>query len=226
MAENRLNAGNFITRTSYSQSGEDCVVDFLLEAIGVRQPTYLDIGAHDPFYLSNTALFYQKGFSGINVEPDPVLYEKIRKERTRDACLNCGVGSENRGDADFYVMSIPTLNTFSEKEARRLESSGAAKILAVLKIEVVGICEILAHLVPNFVSLDVEGMDLQILQGIDFKQFRPDVFCVETLTFTIDKNERKLDEIISHMHENDYMTYADTYINTIFVEKSRWRNRT
>ena len=182
-----------MTRTSYSQSGEDCVVDFLLEDIGVRQPIYLDIGAHDPFYLSNTALFYQKGFSGINVEPDPVLYEKIRKERTRDACLNCGVGSENRGDADFYVMSIPTLNTFSEKEARRLESSGAAKILDVLKIEVVGICEILAHLVPNFVSLDVEGMDLQILQGIDFKQFRPDVFCVETLTFTIDKNERKLD---------------------------------
>lgn len=213
-----------MTRTSYSQSGEDCIVDFLLGALGVQQPTYLDIGAHDPFYLSNTALFYQKGSSGINIEPDPVLFEKLRKERGRDVCLNCGVSAENHSEAAFFVMSIPTLNTFSEKEARRLEESGAAKINNILRIPLLGISEIFANLVPNFVSLDVEGMDFQILQGIDFKQFRPDVFCVETLTFTIDKSERKLDEIISHMHENDYMTYADTYINTIFVEKNRWRN--
>lgn len=215
-----------MTRTSYSQSGEDCIVDFLLGALGVRQPVYLDIGAHDPFYLSNTALFYQKGCSGINIEPDPVLYEKIRKERGRDACLNCGVSTESNSEANFFVMSIPTLNTFLEEEARRLEESGAAKINDILKIPLLDINEIFANLVPNFVSLDVEGMDFQILQGIDFKRFRPDVFCVETLTFTTDNSERKLDEIISYMHGNDYMTFADTYINTIFVEKSRWHNRT
>ena len=51
------------------------------------------------------------------------------------------------------------------------------------------------------------------------------IFCIETLTFFQDKTEEKLGYIIDYMNENGDMTYADTYINTIFVDKSAWRNR-
>ncbi len=64
-----------------------------------------------------------------------------------------------------------------------------------------------------------------ILQNFDFETYRPAVFCVETLTYTEDKSERKLTEIIELMHANGYLTYADTYINTVFVDAAAWKRR-
>jgi hypothetical protein len=78
---------------------------------------------------------------------------------------------------------------------------------------------------PHFVSLDVEGLDYEILNSLDFERFRPQVFCLETLSFTEEKTESKLTEIIDLMHSKGYMTYADTYINTIFVDKAAWEKR-
>jgi hypothetical protein len=68
-------------------------------------------------------------------------------------------------------------------------------------------------------------MDFQILQSLDLDKWRPEVFCIETLTYTEDKTERKLREIIDHMLGKDYMVYADTYINTIFVDRKTWQRR-
>ena len=78
---------------------------------------------------------------------------------------------------------------------------------------------------PNLISLDIEGMDYLILQNFDFKKYRPEVFCVETLTYAEDKSERKLVEIIELMRINGYFSYADTYVNTIFVDNAAWNNR-
>lgn len=77
----------------------------------------------------------------------------------------------------------------------------------------------------NFISLDVEGMDLPILQSIDFSACRPQVVCVETLTYTEDKSEQKTGDILSFMSGNGYLNYADTYLNTIFVDRNAWSSR-
>jgi hypothetical protein len=76
---------------------------------------------------------------------------------------------------------------------------------------------------PNFVSLDVEGLDFQIAESIDFNRFRPEVFCIETLSYTEDRTEVKLNNVIELMGRRQYVVYADTYINTIFVENRAWR---
>jgi hypothetical protein len=60
-------------KVSYSQSGEDVIVDFIFQILKIQKPSYLDVGAHHPSYLSNTYLFYQKGCQGVCIEPDPVL---------------------------------------------------------------------------------------------------------------------------------------------------------
>ena len=78
---------------------------------------------------------------------------------------------------------------------------------------------------PNFVSLDVEGMDLAILESFDFKKIRTEVFCIETLTYTENKTEEKITSIMDFMQEKGYFVYADTYINSIFVNKLSWKNR-
>src|SRR5262249_17172377 len=74
-------------RRSYAQSGEDLIVrHLLLEVLGRREVRYLDVGAHDPWFLSNTALFYRMGFSGVLVEPDALLCRNLRRHRARDLC--------------------------------------------------------------------------------------------------------------------------------------------
>src|SRR4051812_7168126 len=98
-------------RVSYSQCGEDLILEHILgEYLRIPQPSYLDLGAHHPTYLSNTYRFYRKGGSGVCVEPDPVLFAPLRAARPRDVCLNAGVGASDAGGADFYVMSSRTLN--------------------------------------------------------------------------------------------------------------------
>lgn len=219
---------NKYKRNSYSQCGEDLIVEFILNAIGVCEMSYLDIGAHHPFHLSNTALFYGKGFNGVCIEPDPTLFKEIQKYRKRDICLNIGVGLEDREiEADFFIMSSRTLNTFSREQAIEYEAYGNQKIEEVKKISLQHIDYILKQFSrkPNFVSLDVEGMDYEILKTFDFKRYRPEVFCLETLTYTEDQTERKITEIIDLMDSNGYMVYADTYINTIFVDELVWKNR-
>lgn len=214
-------------RTSYSQCGEDLIVKHVLGVLGISTVSYLDIGAHHPQYLSNTYLFYANGDRGVCVEPDPVLFQEFVVQRPDDVNLNCGVGAES-GSAEFYVMSTSTLNTFSKEEAQRYQSYGTYQIVKTLKMELRTINDILENFFsscPHFVSLDVEGLDYLILNSMNFEKFRPQVFCLETLSFTEDKTERKLTEIIDLMHSKGYMTYADTYINTIFVDMAAWEKR-
>lgn len=213
---------------SYAQCGEDLIVNHLFNMLGISRPTYLDIGAHHPTYLSNTYYFYKRGCRGVCVEPDPHLFRNIERKRKGDTCLNVGVGSQlNSGDArDFFVMSCPTLNTFSKEEAQRYQSYGKQKIKKVISVPLISVNEILGDYfttTPNFVSLDVEGLDFQIAESIDFNRFRPEVFCIETLSYTEDRTEVKLNNVIELMGRRQYVVYADTYINTIFVENRAWR---
>jgi FkbM family methyltransferase len=141
-------------------------------------------------------------------------------------CLNVGAGAQS-GTADFFIMSNRALNTFSHDEAKRYQSYGQS-IEKVVQVPILTLMEALqkhSSRRPNIVSLDVEGMDLKILQSFDFSACRPEVFCVETLTYVEDKSERKLTEIIELMHDKGYFTYADTWINTIFVDRKAWERR-
>lgn len=214
-------------KNSYSQCGEDLLVDFILEHFRKTAPSYLDIGAHHPVYISNTYLFYRKGGRGVCIEPDPVLFKEFGRWRNRDICLNVGVGASEEVSADFYVMSSKSLNTFSKAEAERYTGYGTQKIEEIVTIPMVPINWVLEEyfpVPPDFVSLDVEGMDLEILSAFDFSRFRPKVFCVETLTYTEDRTEKKCTDTILFMEEKGYFPYADTYVNTIFVDQKEWLN--
>ncbi len=216
-------------KISYSQLGEDLIVNFIFKNFKIEKPTYIDIGAHHPTHLSNTYLFYKGGSKGICIEPDPELFKNIEKKRKNDICLNIGIGTEEEKLADYYVMNDKVLNTFSKEEAEYLTNATSKKIEKIIKMPLVPMSKIiekyLNNKTPNFVSLDTEGYDFEILKSLDFDNFRPEVFCVETLTYTENKDERKEDEVIDFMKEKGYFVFADTYINTIFVDKTKWLNR-
>lgn len=214
---------------SYSQCGEDLIVNFIFENyLHIQKPSYLDIGAHHPTLFSNTYFFYLKNCQGVCVEADPILCEKIKKKRGKDNCLNLGIGLDKKSKADFYIMSSKTLNTFSKSEAERYQSFNDQTIEKIIQIPMLPINEVIDSnfdACPHFISLDVEGLDEKILNTFDFSKYRPQVFCIETLTYTQDKSERKIYEINDIMLQNGYFVYADTYINTIFVDTKAWDNR-
>lgn len=216
------------SKISYSQCGEDIIMEFILDQLHIDKPLYLDIGAHHPVYLSNTYKFYKKGGHGVCIEPDPTLFKLIKNKRPRDICLNVGIGVTQQAQVDFYVMSCRTLNTFCKDEAERYQSYGKHKIDDVMQIPLININDLIEKnfvTSPNIVSLDVEGLDLEILYSFDFSKYRPEVFCVETITYTEDKSEEKIEAIIQLMTSKNYFVYADTYINTIFLDRTAWADR-
>jgi len=216
-------------KKSYSQCGEDMIIDFILrQQLRKEKITYLDIGCHHATYLSNTAFFYKSGNHGVCVEPDPLLFKAIAAERKGDVCLNAGIGNTKQKSADFYIISEKTLNTFSKEDALRYESYGNKKIEKIIRVPLISINEVMEEYLkpfPNFVSLDAEGFDLEILKSINFTKYRPEVFCIETLTYTENGTEEKIVPIIDFMKRNDYFVYADTYINSIFIDNIAWKNK-
>lgn len=211
-------------KISYAQNGEDIIVENILKWLGFVKPVYLDIGTYHPIIISNTYKLYLAGNSGICVEPNPSLFAEIKNVRKRDTCLNVGV-SNSTGRATFFVMANKTLNTLSREQALFYQNSDQSKIEKEIEIEIVTFDSIienhLAGNVPNFVSLDIEGMDLLVLKSIDFNKYRPEVFCLETKNAQHQKDH----DIINFMESQGYLICADTFINSIFVERNSWENR-
>lgn len=216
-------------KRSYSQAGEDLILKFALDAMGISEPSYLDIGAHHPFKYSNTYLFYSLGSSGVNVEPDPNLFGILKNKRPRDTNINCAVAASSSSELTFYIMSPPTLNTLLEREALRLERLGQAKIVKTTGVPIREINDLfsleMAGKAPDILSIDVEGLDLEITRSIDFQRFRPKALCIETLSYSGSGEEIKSNEIKNFMESHGYISYADTYINTIFVDAASWKLR-
>ncbi|CAK7052115.1 MAG: hypothetical protein DELT_01090 [Desulfovibrio sp.] len=214
-------------KISYAQSGEDLIVRFLFQSLQIDRPTYLDIGAHDPFYLNNTATLYANGSRGINIEPNKHFLARFQKHRPHDINLNICIGKEN-GVADYYMMDIPTLNTMSKEEAERLEMTTGRKIVGVIQAPVKTLQTVLheysSGVFPDFLTLDVEGFDEFILESIEFEKTYPKVICVETLTYTEQEVPQKKQSILRYLEGKGYFVYADTYINTIFLHKNIWHN--
>jgi len=210
---------------SYSQCGEDLILHFLFSLLQIPHPTYLDIGAHHPSYLSNTYLFYTEGAKGVCVEPNPLLHQNIQAKRPRDTCLNIGIIAAGGSEAlNFYVFDDTTMSTFSETIKNEQQATGKS-VKQTLLIRVMPVNEVISshfQTAPNLVSLDTEGLDLAILETFRFDLYRPEVFCIETLTNVA---ERKMSEIIDFMLSQGYTIYADTYVNTIFVENGVWARR-
>lgn len=215
---------------SYSQCGEDLIIDFILSSsLKVSHPYYLDIGAHHPFYLSNTYHFYEKGNRGVLIEPDPELFSVIESSRAEDKCINAGVGAKS-GKATFYVMTSSTLNTFSKVEAERYSKHDNIDIKETIELPIVSMDSIFSKYCKkkNFdvVTVDVEGMDFEIISAIDYKRYRPKILCVETLTYEQDGTGKKIQKTIDYIKSQNYFVYADTFINTIFIDNEVWQDMT
>jgi FkbM family methyltransferase len=215
-------------KVSYSQCGEDILIDFIFSWLGKQKITYLDIGTNDPIKLNNTYFFYQKGHNGVLVEPDLNLHLQLKKVRTRDLCINAGVGVGDEKELTFYLMHPDTLSTSSAEKLQEYLALGV-QLKGEYKVPLIQINALIEQhfngQAPNLLSIDVEGLDFAIIKSLDFSQYRPTVICAETLTYTNNNAEVKITEISDFLIANNYFVYADTYINTIYVDQLVWNAR-
>lgn len=166
-------------RRSYSQKGEDLVIDKLLNY--KKRGIYIDIGAHDPSLRNNTKRFYQKGWKGINIEPDFVNFKKFIKVRPRDINLNIGISKKN-SVLNFYRFDPDTISTFSKENLNEYQRYGF-KLKDIIKIKTKKLSNILSKYMKSkkidFFSIDAEGYDLQVLKSNNWDKFRPTLICIE-----------------------------------------------
>jgi FkbM family methyltransferase len=173
----------FSTR-SFAQDGEDVLLYafFKYKKRGYKG-FYVDIGAHHPFRFSNTALFYRKGWKGINIEPTTHLIDLFYKHRKRDINLQAAV-SDHSGSLTFFEFNEPALNGFDEKLSLERASMSQYQLISKRDVPVFTLKEILdKHLPENqridFFTIDVEGHDLNILKSNDWEKYKPFFILIE-----------------------------------------------
>jgi FkbM family methyltransferase len=211
---------------SHSGAGEDRLVLAWLQIVYLlRDATkirYCDIGANHPRTLNNTFALYQRGASGVLVEPDPDLCAALRKERPRDTVIEAGVAFDERRSAKLQRLTANVFNTFSPTQANFVRESSKnwqpdqlQKIIDEIEVPLVPVNDILAeHFAAglHFISIDAEGVDFSILQSIDFTRFRPKIVCVEV--------SRSLAEFDALLNPFGYELLARTPDNVIYGQSA------
>jgi FkbM family methyltransferase len=196
-------------RWSFSQFGEDLVLESFFERKGIQNGFYVEIGAFEPIYLSNTYYFYKKGWRGILIEPNPLSFRKLNERRKGDILLNVAV-SDHDGTVDFvcdraYSGIIDQNYLFSEKGKESL------------KIQCKRLENILSANVPNgqkihFMSIDCEGHDETILHTNDWARFRPLVLLIE------EHGDQAKESVLEYLKSQRYGFYGRCGVTLLFID--------
>lgn len=201
----------------YSQEGEDLVAARLLE--NVSDGFYVDVGAHHPIHHSNTYLFYRRGWRGINIDATPGSMAEFRRLRPRDINLERLIASDT-SPRQFYVFNEPELNTASSDLAReRSQENSGYRVSTELQLTPCSLASVLDEFLPSgraidLMSVDVEGLDLDVLRSNDWERYRPRLLLVELLGTPLSKIESH--EISRFLRDRQYRPIAKLYNTVIF----------
>ncbi len=199
---------------SYAQEGEDRIL--MRYFAGKKKGFYLDIGAHHPKLYSNTFLFYNQGWNGINIDAMPGSMDIFNKQRPRDINIEAAI-SKTTEKLPFYIFSDKALNTFSKELADQREDRSKKHYLVETKIITTNpLSEILDQNLPegqyiDFMTLDIEGYDLNALESMNLAKYRPELILVEVYAENI--MDSPIDQFL---RSKGYTFYAKAVLTCIY----------
>lgn len=157
---------------SYSSLNEDVIIDWLT---GHKEKgTYIDVGANHPDRINNTKLFYERGWRGINIEPDPTGYALFVEKRPGDVNLNCAIGE---GEVDYFEGGDDTSGNTCVRDLAESRGMNVCKRLTLKPLREV-FEENNLQLV-DFMSIDVETFENEVLKSNDWNKYKARVICLE-----------------------------------------------
>ncbi len=167
---------------SFSNEGEDVALHKLFGS--KKNGFYVDVGANHPIKFSNTMWFYNHGWSGINIDALPGSKKIFDKYRKRDINIESGVGLDSK-KLEYYTFDLSALNTFDTEVVETRIKQGFA-VREIKEIEVIPLSLILDKYIPkgqviDFLDVDVEGMDYQVLQSNNWDKYRPNYVLAESI---------------------------------------------
>jgi FkbM family methyltransferase len=169
-----------LPRIAYAQNAEDILIDRLFRG---EVGTFVDIGACHPLLDSNTRFFYERGWRGVNVEPSASSYRLFLDERPEDLNLNVAA-SDFEGELTLYEVDDHAINgtsTLSAEIARDYTRRGLDVVERQVPVRTVRRL-VQEHDIapPDFLSIDVESHEFQVIRGIDLEHWRPRLIVVES----------------------------------------------
>jgi len=200
---------------SYSQEGEDMILRRIF--YNVDKGFYVDVGAHHPKRFSNTYYFYTQGWSGVNIDARPGCMEAFNRIRPRDINIEAAIARDRR-ELTYYMFEEPALNSF-DKELSISRHDRTFKLIGEKVITTTRLDELLLQHLPqgihiNFMSIDVEGLDLEVLESNDWQKIRPEYILIECLDFDLDYI--KNDKVYNFLIANNYTLFSKAVTTAIY----------
>ena len=206
---------------SFAQEGEDIILDNIFE--GKINGFYVDVGAHHPQRLSNTYYFYLKGWTGINIDAMPHSMKKFNDLRPNDVNLEIPI-SRSPSDLTYYKFDESALNSFSSDLSKKRDIQTKYKIIEEIQLKTKTLAKVLDEHLPSnqkidFLSIDVEGLDYEVLQSNNWGKYQPQVILVEDLEL---ENITKVDssKVYTFLVDKGYVLIAKTIRTLIFKLKN------
>ena len=186
----------FFPKKTYSTFGEDLIIEkFFKEK---KKGFYIDIGCYHPLEGNNTYLLFKKGWNGINVDVNSLSIDLFKKARKRDYNINVAVSNQKRKLKIYFRKKINMLNTSSKKlaqihfrngfKSKFINSNSLNSIIKDSKFKKKKI---------DFLNVDVEGSELNVLKSLNFSKYKPRLICIE-----IHNHEEMYNENLDYLKRN------------------------
>jgi FkbM family methyltransferase len=209
-------------RPAYAHWGEDQIAAWLFE----NRPRgfYVDIGAYHPVLYSNTKLLFDKGWRGINVDCNPAMMAHFRNLRPNDVNLHAAVAGKE-GTVTFYRFhEWASSNTISRQFADSIAKSQNIEIEQEIPVHALPLRKILDRHLPageriDFLNVDVESVDLEVLESNDWDKYRPLVVAIEDIGYDFDNP--KASPTYNFLRERGYRPISRTIYTNFFADDSR-----
>ena len=213
----------YLDRKQYSQWGEDLFIDNFFN--NKNNGIYLDIGCFHPYMYSNTCLLHKRGWSGVNVDINQTSIDLFNIIRPNDTNICAAVSKEKKDLKVYFDDPFSPVNTVDKKFYENLEISFKNKKIFTIQSktiqEIFDINKIKDEI--DFINIDAEGLDFEILQQIDFSKYKVNLLSIETHNVDGSKTEN-FESIKNLLAKNGYLIFKRVGPTTLFNLKEHNSN--
>ena len=188
-------------KTSYSFGTIDLLINYHFKK--KKKGIYVDVGCQHPVSNNNTYMLYKKGWSGVNIDLDKKNIDLFNLERKKDFNITAAVSSGNYKKKLFFYHDKSAINTI-EKKISQYQSAKVNQVRSIFTKTLNQILKDTKIKKIDYLSIDVEGHEHEVLKGFNIKKFSPDIVTVEYLDLSMRRLEFKNNNITKILNSNIY----------------------